>query len=127
MSTLTNLWGPRIGIGPGGTITFCGEPLRPPQREADAFVSADDVERHADHAVASPWTGAMSAPSAAGLAQMVALNPQPLPPREVGIGALKHADDFCGTRVPMRLPPPVPPTPRDGAPRMHALFEIGTR
>jgi len=43
----------------------------------------------------------------------VALNPQPLPPRESlslssRIGML--LDDFCGT-VPRRLPPPPPPPP----------------
>ncbi len=64
---------------------------------------------------------AMSAASASRL-DLVALNPQPLPPAEIGSGVLQHIDDFCGT-VPKRVPPPLPGPFDGGALRLHALFE----
>jgi hypothetical protein len=73
-------------------------------------VDAQGLQRHAADAAASPWASAKASPGAERLEQM-SLNPQPLPPREVGIGALERIDDFCGTRVPLRVPPPPPPTP----------------
>lgn len=102
---------PRIEFRPDG-IYVCGEPLHPHDEAREQLASAQDLARHTGHAAASPWAGAMASPGAERLEQM-SLNPQPLPPREVGIGALERIDDFCGTRVPLRVPPPPPPTPFD--------------
>ena len=55
------------------------------------------------------------------LGDLVALNPQPLPPREVSSGALAHVDDFCGT-VPRPFPVPPLPTPFGAALPLHEMF-----
>jgi hypothetical protein len=113
MSAITNtmsMFGPRAELGPDGQIWVCGKPLQPADESAKQLASAQDLARHGNDAVASPWASAKSSPSAERLDQM-ALNPQPLPPRLVGIGKLERIDDFCGTRVPLRVPPPPPPTP----------------
>jgi hypothetical protein len=91
----------------GSTLYLCGEPVHPHPGPSDALRGADDLARHGDQAVA-PLLSAHGAPSSGRLEQ-VALNPQPLPPREKGFGSLTHIDDWCGT-VPKHLPPH-PPTP----------------
>lgn len=56
---------------------------------------------------------ALSQPKSS-LLDRVALNPQPLPPRDVAAGQSlaqrlgMYFDEFCGT-MPRRLPPPPPP------------------
>lgn len=86
---------PRIEFRPDG-VYVCGEPLRPADKAREQLSSAQDLERHAGHAAASPWSSAKTMPSAERLDQM-ATSPHPLPPRE---------------RPPIGRPglPPPPPT-----------------
>ena len=64
---------------------------------------------------------------AASILERIALNPQPLPPKESFGGSLASEvlDDWCGT-VPKRFPPP-PTPPLGGGAARHGQRECGDR
>jgi len=65
---------------------------------------------------------ARALPSIGSLLDRVALNPQPLPPREVAAAALQRLDDYCGT-VPKRFPVPPPPPFGGGVLALHPQLD----
>lgn len=96
----------------GGRLIDRGELLRSNDDGHHALVAADTAARVGEHVSASPWQHAIRASDATRF-DAVALNPQPLPPRAGLAGAPAHIDDYCGTRIPLPLPP-VPPAPLGG-------------
>lgn len=81
---------------------------------AGARVSSASLQALSGLTFAQPAGHPPMAHGPASLLDKVALNPQPLPPRDSGLGGGRTAAydvvDWCGT-VPRRLPPFPPPPP----------------